>query len=110
MFKAAAETLWFSRGAQEKSVAVEMQNVKAFTITEKPEGWKARFDESYLFVTSPENFEDYPAQGTVKVFALFDNGASPEILYLEVAHEPATTRKKIHAAAKTQQSQKSTRK
>lgn len=88
VFKAAAETLWFSRGAQEKSVAVEMQNVKAFTITEKPEGWKARFDESYLFVTSPENFEDYPAQGTVKVFALFDNGASPEILYLEVAHEP----------------------
>lgn len=88
VFKAAAETLWFSRCVQEKSVAVEMQNVKAFTITEKPEGWKARFDESYLFVTSPENFEEYPAQGTVKVFALFDNGASPEILYLDVAHEP----------------------
>lgn len=91
VFKAAAETLWFSRGVQEKSVAVEMQNVKAFTITEKPEGWKARFDESYLFVTSPENFEEYPAQGTVKVFALFDNGASPEIMYLEVAYEPMLT-------------------
>ena len=91
VFKASADTLWFSRTKMEKSVAVEMKNVKAFTITEKPEGWKASFDETYLFVTSPDNFEEFPAQGTVKVFALYDNGSSPEILQLEVMYEPMLT-------------------
>lgn len=88
VFQASADTLWFSRGGLEKSVAVEMQNVKAYTITEKPEGWKTVFDESYLFVTSPSNFTDYPAEGTVKIFVVFDNGALPDILQLEVAYEP----------------------
>ncbi len=88
VFKAAAETLWFSRNAQEKSVAVEMKNVKAFTVTEKPDGWKASMDESYLFVTSPENFTDCPSEGTVKVFVIFNNGASPDILQLQIAYEP----------------------
>lgn len=85
-----ADTLWFSRHLMEKSVAVEMVNVKAFTITEKPEGWKARIEEeSYLFVTSPESFADYPQKGTVKVLALFDGGMSPEILSVEVVYEPS---------------------
>lgn len=91
MFKADADTLWFSRAGLLKSVAVQMQNVKAYTITEKPEGWKASFDESYLFVKAPVNFVDFPKQGTVKVFALFDNAAMPEILQLEVIHEPMFT-------------------
>lgn len=88
VFKAVADTLWFPRCGMEKWTIVEMENVKSFTITEKPEGWKAYFDESYLYVVSPDNFVQYPDCGTVKVFALFDNGALPEILYLEVAHEP----------------------
>lgn len=88
MFKADADTLWFSRAGLQKSVAVQMQNVKAYTITEKPEGWKASFDEAYLFVTAPSDFIDFPKQGTVKVFALFDNATMPEILQLEVIHEP----------------------
>ena len=86
----AAETLWFSRHLMEKSVAVEMVNVKSFTITEKPEGWKARIeDESYLFITAPENFSEYPEQGTVKVLFLFEGGLSPEILSVDVVYEPS---------------------
>ena len=89
VFKAAADTLWFSRTNMEKSVAIEMSHVKAYTITEKPEGWKARIDdEAYLFVTTPENFTDYPQEGTVKVLAVFDNGSAPEIMCIEVVHEP----------------------
>lgn len=89
---AAADTLWFSRHDMEKSVAVEMVNVKSFTITEKPEGWKARIeDDAYLFVTSPENFADYPQKGTVKVLALFDGGLSPEILSVDLVYEPSFT-------------------
>ncbi len=91
VFKASEEAIWFSRRNMQKSVMVEMMNVKAYTVTEKPEGWKASMDEANLFVTSPENFTDFPAEGTVKVFALFDNGAQPEILQVEVAYEPMFT-------------------
>ena len=88
VFKAAADSMWFSRRNMQKSIALEMKNVKAFTITEKPEGWKAVIEEPYLFVTSPANFSDSPAEGTIKIFALFDNGANPEIVSVNVAHEP----------------------
>lgn len=92
VFKADADQLWFSRFSMEKAVAVEMANVKAYTITEKPEGWKARIeDDAYLYVTSPENFTDYPDHGTVKVLAVFDNGAAPEIMCVDVAYEPCFT-------------------
>lgn len=89
--KPAVETVWFSRHGMQKLVAVEMKNVKAFTITEKPEGWKVTMDESNICVTAPGNFTDYPSEGTIKVFVLFDNGAQPEILQLDVAYEPMFT-------------------
>ena len=85
-FTAAAETLWFSRTNMEKSVAVEMVNVKAYTITEKPEGWKVTMDDNYLYVTSPADFSVSPKTGTVKVLAIYENG-SPEILSLSVSYE-----------------------
>ena len=85
-FTAAAETLWFSRANMEKSVAVEMVNVKAYTITEKPEGWKVTMDDNYLYVTSPADFTVSPKTGTVKVLAIYENG-SPEILSLSVSYE-----------------------
>lgn len=92
VFKAASDTLWFSRALMEKSTAIEMNNVKAYTITEKPEGWKARLeDDSNLFIKAPENFDEYPAGGTVKVLAVFENGATPEIMCVEVAYEPCFT-------------------
>ena len=87
IFSASSDTLWFSRADMQKSVAVEMVNVKAYTITEKPEGWKASMDDSYRYVTSPVGFTEYPKSGTVKVLAVFETGA-PEILSLEVVYEP----------------------
>lgn len=90
-FTAAADTLWFSRVNMEKSVAVEMTAVKAYTVTEKPEGWKARIDGDYMFVTSPENFEETVRQGTVKVLATFEGHVSPEILSVEVVYEAPFT-------------------
>ncbi|MBR5498558.1 MAG: hypothetical protein IKV75_00170 [Bacteroidales bacterium] len=91
MFKAAEDALWFSRENLEKSVALETNNVKAFTVTEKPEGWKVSVEESFISVTSPVNLSYYPSEGTVKIFVLFDNGALPEILSLDVAYEPMFT-------------------
>ena len=90
-FTAASDTLWFSRAGMEKSVAVEMVNVKAYTITEKPEGWKARMDDGYIYMTSPESFSESPEQGTVKVLAVFEAVQTPAILSLEVVHEPMFT-------------------
>lgn len=91
VFKPAAEELWFARAGYEKAVAVEMQNVKAFTVTEKPEGWIVTTDESYVFVTSPSNFTDFPTSGTVKILVIFDNGAQPDIVSIKVNHEPMLT-------------------
>lgn len=90
-FKASSDTLWFSRTNMEKSVAVEMTGVKAYTITEKPEGWKVTMDDNYLYVTSPENFKDYKAQGTIKALAVFESSQSPAILSLEVMYESMFT-------------------
>ena len=87
-FAAASDTLWYSRVSMEKWVAVDMVGVKAFTITEKPEGWKARMDEEYLYVTSPDNFAEFASKGTVKVLAVFENVQTPAILSIEVIHEP----------------------
>ena len=90
-FTAAAETLWFSRTDMEKSVAVEMVNVKAYTITEVSEGWKAKMDENLLYVTSPDSFEEYSKHGTIKALAVFETSPTPAILTLEVVYEPMFT-------------------
>lgn len=81
------DSLWFSRTSMLKTASVEMNNVKSYTITEKPEGWKAYIEESYLNVTSPEDFNVSAEQGTVKILALFDDGLQPEILSVHVAYE-----------------------
>lgn len=94
-FAAAAEALWFSRTKMQKSVALEMVNVGAYTITEKPDGWKAIIEEEYLTVTSPDDFAEYPHSGVVKVLALFENG-QPAILSLEVAYEPMVSLKYVN--------------
>ncbi len=88
-FKLAADSLWFSRTSMTKSAMIQMNNVKSYTITEKPEGWKAYVEESYLYVTSPEDFEMNQEKGEVKLLALFSGGAQPEILTVPVLYEPA---------------------
>lgn len=98
-FTASSDTLWFSRAGMEKSVAVEMVNVKAYTITEKPEGWKARMDGEYLYVSSPESFTESPIQGTVKALAVFGAVQTPAILSLEVVLEPMFTLSYVNGKA-----------
>lgn len=98
VFKASEEAIWFSRENLEKSVALETSNVKAYTVTEKPEGWKVSVEESFISVTSPVNLSYYPSEGVIKIFALFDNGALPEILSLDVAYEPMFTLARANAS------------
>lgn len=86
-FSVETSELWFSRTSMTKSVAVTMNNVKSYTITEKPEGWKVEMDDSYLHVTSPKDFALAAKEGIVKVLALFEGGAQPEILYVTVTYE-----------------------
>lgn len=83
---ASVDSMWFSRAGMEKSVALEMVNVKEYTITEVPDGWKARIEDSYLYVSSPADFSNYPEKGKVKVLALFEGGL-PEILTIDIARE-----------------------
>ncbi len=88
-FSADVDSLWFSRGAMTKSASIRMTNVKSYTITEKPEGWKAYIEDSYIYVTSPDDFSSAPKNGTVKALALFEGGAQPEIMSVYVGYEPA---------------------
>lgn len=81
------DSLWFPRAAMIKTAQIEMNNVKSYTITEKPEGWKAHIEDSYLTVTSPEDFSIAAKEGNVKVLALFEGGAQPEILSVAVSYE-----------------------
>ena len=86
-FTASADTIWFSRGGMEKSVAVEMEGIVEYTITEKPEGWKVSMDDGYLYAVSPKDFSAYPEKGTVKVLGLYEGG-TPDILSVGVVFEP----------------------
>lgn len=96
-FVASAQELYFSKEGLEKSIAIEMNNVKAFTVTERPEGWKARVDhnedeDTYsLVITSPEDIDASVTEGTVKVLGLFNGGQNPEIISVDVAYEAAFT-------------------
>ena len=86
-FTASADTLWFSRADMEKYVSVNMDDIKEFTITEKPEGWKVSMRDGYLYAVSPKDLTMCPANGTVKVLGIYEGG-TPDILSLELAYEP----------------------
>lgn len=88
-FSAEVTEMWFSRASMTKSTAVTMNNVKSYTVTEKPEGWKVEIDDAYLHITSPADFTNAAKEGTVKILALFEGGSQPEILYVSVAYEPS---------------------
>lgn len=91
VFTAGETSLWFTRSAEEKLVTLTMKNVKAFTITEKPEGWKAQVTEEMLSITSPADMKNAAMNGTVKLLAVFTNGANPEIVSIDVQYEPEFT-------------------
>ena len=94
-FAAAETSLYFSKRAIEKSVALEFNNVKAYTITENPDGWKARVDhnedeDSYtLVITSPADMATSVTTGTVKILGLYSLGQCSEIISVDVAFEDA---------------------
>jgi hypothetical protein len=95
VFEAAQTSVYFSKEGLEKSIALTEQNLKAYTITEKPEGWKARVDynsdeDTYtLVITSPEDITAAALTGTVKILGVFNGGQNPEIVSVDVAYEQA---------------------
>lgn len=89
-FSVSETSLWFTRKAQEIMIPLTMNNVKAYTITEKPEGWKAQIIEEMLHVTSPADFSAADTEGEVKILATF-NGCNPEIVSVAVQYDPEFT-------------------
>jgi hypothetical protein len=89
-FSVSETSLWFTRKAEEKMLPLTINNVKAFTITEKPEGWKAVIREEMLHITSPADLSASETSGTVKILAVF-NGRNPEIVSIDVQYEPEFT-------------------
>ena len=94
-FAAAVNAVYFSKEGIEKNIALDVKNVKAYTITEKPEGWKARIDhsgteEAYtLVITSPADIEAAQKTGTVKILGLYNAGNVSEIISVDVTFEDA---------------------
>ena len=94
-FSAAVNAVYFSKEGVEKNIALDVKNVKAYTITEKPEGWKARIDhsgteEAYtLVITAPADIEAAQKTGTVKILGLYNAGNVSEIISVDVTFEEA---------------------
>lgn len=91
VFSASETSLWFTRANEEKVVILTMKNVKAFTITEHPEGWKAQINEEMLVINSPSDMEAADQSGTIKILAVFTNGSNPEIVSVKVQYDPELT-------------------
>ncbi len=95
VFAAAVNAVYFSKEGIEKNIALDVKNVKAYTITEKPEGWKARIDhsgteEAYtLVITAPVDIEAAQKTGTVKILGLYNAGNVSEIITVDVTFEDA---------------------
>ena len=92
VFESETDTLWFARESVQKTAALKMNNLKAFTITEKPEGWTASVQsDTTLLVTSPADITLAPRSGAVKILGLFEGGSNPEIVTVELVYEEAVT-------------------
>lgn len=68
---------YFTAG-ETKDIKLQMKGVKDYTITEKPDGWKASIVDGKLKVTAPSTSENVDSEGTIKILATFEN-ASPVI-------------------------------
>ena len=93
VFASETDTLWFAKEAVDKIAILQMNNVKAFTITEKPEGWKAYVSTDTLHVVSPADLSAAVRTGAVKILGLFEGGADPEIVTVNVVFETPVTLK-----------------
>ncbi|MGN1218408.1 MAG: PL29 family lyase N-terminal domain-containing protein, partial [Phocaeicola sp.] len=74
---------YFTYG-QTKSLKLEMNGVKDYTITEKPDGWKASISGSNLSITAPKEEADADSEGTIKILATFED-ANPVIAKVDVS-------------------------
>lgn len=73
---------YFSEG-ETKSVKLEMEGVENYTITEKPEGWRASIKGNKLNITAPASAADAETDGAIKILATFQND-SPAIVSVSV--------------------------
>ena len=87
IFATTVDTLWFAKESVDKIALLQMNGVKAYTITEKPEGWKAYVSTDTLHIVSPADISAAAKNGTVKLLGLFEGGANPEIVSVEVVYE-----------------------
>ncbi len=82
-FSILAGKQYFTFG-EKKAIPLQMTNVKDYTITEKPDGWKASINGSKLSVTAPAEGTDADTEGFIKVLATFEN-ESPVIAKVSVS-------------------------
>lgn len=73
---------YFSEG-ETKSVKLEMEGVENYTITEKPEGWRASIKGNKLNITAPASAAAAETDGAVKILATFAS-TSPAIVSVNV--------------------------
>ena len=82
-FSILAGKQYFAFG-EKKQIPLQMTNVKDYTITEKPDGWKASINGRKLSVTAPAEGTDADTEGFIKVLATFEN-ESPVIAKVSVS-------------------------
>ena len=83
-FFAASGKQYFTAG-QTKDVYVEMVGVDNFTVTEKPDGWKAVLTDGVLKVTAP--LEGGETSGVIKMLGIGDEPAIAHV-YVEIGTAP----------------------
>ncbi|MGN1210643.1 MAG: PL29 family lyase N-terminal domain-containing protein [Candidatus Cryptobacteroides sp.] len=81
-FAVLAGAQYFAEG-ETKAVKLEMEGVENYTITEKPEGWRASIKGNKLNITAPASASGAETDGSVKVLATFAN-QSPAIVSVSV--------------------------
>ena len=78
---------YFTAG-ESKDISVEMVGVDNFTVTERPDGWKASLSEGKLKVTAPAKGTG-ETSGVIKMLGLGDEPMIAQV-YVEVGTAPCT--------------------
>lgn len=82
----------FFKAGQTKNVELAMDGITNTTVTEKPDGWKARTSGSILSVTAPSSsVSDAEQSGVIKVLGVTADGASfISEVYVAIGEEQLT--------------------
>ena len=76
----------FFTNGQTKTISVEMVGIKSYTITEKPEGWKASLTNGQLTVTAPAK-DAGETSGYIKMIGVGEQTAIAQ-LYVTIGKAP----------------------